>query len=58
MADDLKEAQRSHISKEHKSQRSLLDVQSEPKVKNQNLRATKFKECLKTKSLNFKGDLA
>lgn len=45
MADDLKEAQRSHIPKELKIISSLLEVQSELKVKNQNLRATKSKNA-------------
>jgi hypothetical protein len=53
VADDLKEAQRSHIPKEPQITRSLLELQSVVKVKNQILRATRSKECLKNKVLNF-----
>ena len=38
-------AQRSHTSKEPQITRSLLEVRSEPKVKNQKLRATRLQEC-------------
>ena len=58
MADNLKEAQRSHITKESKSQVHCFKYKVCLKVKNKNLRATKTYECLKIKELNFQGDLS
>lgn len=53
-----KKAQRSHITKESKLQVHCLKYKVCIKVKNQNLRATITKECLKNKGLNFQDDLA
>ena len=51
MADDLNESSKITHSKGTLVTISLLGVQSEPKVKNQKLRATGSKECLKNKNL-------